>query len=200
MNQPIPKTFSLESERLLFRIPSKEDIPYVFEAFHSDGFLDGMTFDAPETEKDLAEAINAAHDNWTKGVAYSFSLYSKQSSKFVGRTGIRRAEVDDAWLIYYYIHPEYQRQGYATEAAKKMIEFGFSQLNAQLIEAYHAEFNKASQRTLEKIGMEFIERIPQSFQKNGKWIADNHFGLIKEKWVAQVALNQSLPVDANSCC
>ena len=179
----------MESKRLRFRIPSQEDISYVFEAFHSDGFLDGMTFDAPETEKDLEESINAAYNNWQKGDAYSFSLYSKQSSEFVGRAGIRRADGDGSWVIFYYIHPKYQRQGYATEAAKKMLEFGFSKLNAQRIEAYHAEFNKASQRTLEKIGMEFIELMPQSFQKNGKWVADNHFGLSKEQWIAQAALN-----------
>lgn len=189
MNQPIPKTFHLKSDRLLFRIPSKQDTPYVFEAFHSEGFLDGMTFDAPETEKEVEESIDTVHENWQKATAYAFSFYLKQSSEFVGRVGIRQTDVEGAWVIYYYIHPKYQRQGYATEAAKKILEFGFSRLDAQLIEAYHAEYNQASQRTLEKIGMEFIDHIPQSFQKKGKWVADNHFGLSREKWVNQATLN-----------
>lgn len=58
MNDNIPFTQRLETERLLFSIPTAKDIPYVFEALHSEGFMDGMTWDAPATEKELEPSIN----------------------------------------------------------------------------------------------------------------------------------------------
>jgi [ribosomal protein S5]-alanine N-acetyltransferase len=63
------------------------------------------------------------------------------------------------------------------------LEFGFKQLGATRIEASHALWNIASQRVLEKIGMKFIEYIPQGFQKQGQWIEENKMGITKEEWL-----------------
>jgi RimJ/RimL family protein N-acetyltransferase len=41
----------------------------------------------------------------------------------------------------------------------------------------------SNQRVLEKIGMKFIEYIPQGFQKQGKWIEENKMGITKEEWL-----------------
>lgn len=181
----IPITFHLESARLHFLLPSKKDVPFIFEAFHSDGFLDGMTFEPPETHEEIEASLDTIYDNWHKGYAYAFSLYAKQSSAFVGRVGIRQTDTEGTWVIFYYIHPNHQKQGYATEAAQNILKFGFEELNASHIEAFHADFNQASQRTLEKIGMKFVEHIPESFQKKGRWIGDNHFSLSKVMWHQQ---------------
>jgi [ribosomal protein S5]-alanine N-acetyltransferase len=63
------------------------------------------------------------------------------------------------------------------------MEFGFDRLGAIRIEASHALWNKGSQRVLEKIGMKFIEYIPQGFQKKGQWIEENKMGITKEEWL-----------------
>ena len=179
----IPRTYSMETERLYFRIPSKEDSQAVFEAFHSDGFMDGMTSEPPETKEAVDAALTSVHDNWQKGSAFVFSAYLRQSSAFVGRVGIRTLQKKGTWVIFYYVHPSYQRRGYASEAAHQILEFGFTKLDAQSIEAFHAAFNKASQRVLEKLGMNFVETIPRSFKKRGEWVADKRFRILRKEWV-----------------
>jgi [ribosomal protein S5]-alanine N-acetyltransferase len=70
-----------------------------------------------------------------------------------------------------------------TESAQACMEFGFDRLEAIRIEASYALWNKASQRVLEKIGMKFMEYIPQGFQKRGQWIETNKMGITKEEWL-----------------
>jgi hypothetical protein len=59
---------------------------------------------------------------------------------------------------------------------------GFDRLNAVQIEASYALWNKSSQRVLEKIGMKFIEYIPHSFQKKGRWIESNKMSINQQEW------------------
>jgi RimJ/RimL family protein N-acetyltransferase len=61
--------------------------------------------------------------------------------------------------LFWAIAPAYQGHGYATEAARAMIEFGFRQLHLRRIVATTTYDNSASIRVMEKVGMR-IERNP----------------------------------------
>ncbi len=187
MHKTLPIDYQMESARLTFTIPVQADNPHVFEALHSEGFMDGMTWDAPETEQALAPSIGKMREAWQGGKSYTFSAYKKPTADFVGRFGIYLSDVAHVWKIFYYVHPQHQQAGLATEGATKLLELGFTKLGAQSIEAFHVVSNKASQRILEKIGMTLIEHIPQSFQKHGKWVADNRFGIDRGAWRMQAA-------------
>ena len=60
-------------------------------------------------------------------------------------------EADIGWLI----HKRYWGNGYATEAAKLLVEYIMSQLHRTDIVAYCDERNTASQKVMKNIGMEF---------------------------------------------
>ena len=149
--------------------------------------MDGMTSEPPPVEI-LQKSLANIRANWLEGKSYGFSAYLKTNDEFVGREfigqgGIRVSEETGVWLISYYIHPKYQAQGYATELAGELLRFGFIELEAQQIDAFHAAFNKASQIVLEKIGMGFVRKIPNSFQKNSQWVTDNHYAIYKIAWM-----------------
>ena len=55
--------------------------------------------------------------------------------------------------IGYWIGVPFWNHGYATEAAKALIEFGFDELGLNRIEAHHFTRNPASGRVMEKLGM-----------------------------------------------
>ncbi|MEB3277668.1 MAG: GNAT family N-acetyltransferase [Lyngbya sp.] len=57
----------------------------------------------------------------------------------------------------YLIVSSYQRQGYASEAAKAMLNWAFCQPNVRTMTAGCDADNIASQRVLEKIGMHHVE-------------------------------------------
>ena len=68
-----------------------------------------------------------------------------------------------------------------TESVKAIL-VGFETLGAEKIEAYHALWNDQSERVLKRVGMEFIEYIPQGFMKKGKWVEENKLAITKEEW------------------
>ena len=71
-----------------------------------------------------------------------------------------------------------------TEAVKAVIDFGFRQLKAREVEACYALWNKASERVLQKNGMQFVRYLEQGFQKNGGWVAENLLAIRREGWRA----------------
>ena len=55
--------------------------------------------------------------------------------------------------------PEYWNNGFATEAGKASIDFGFNTLNLDVIYGITEQSNIASARALLKIGLKYIENF-----------------------------------------
>lgn len=61
--------------------------------------------------------------------------------------------------LYYAFHPSHRRQGYATEAARALVAYGFNTLNLQRIIATTTYGNEASMAVMRHLGMS-VERNP----------------------------------------
>lgn len=173
--------FVLETPRCTLRPPSHDDIPRVFSASRFPGFNDGMTWDPPETVEELQAPLERNLAAWRAGTAYTFAIETKQlQPAFVGRIVIRQTEGDRLWNFGFWTHPAQQGKGYMTEAATAVVGFGFTQLGAEHIAACHALWNLKSRRVLEKVGMTFVKHVPQGFQKNGVWVAEDCLGVSRD--------------------
>jgi len=178
----LPKSYMIETQRCRLRCVSLEDIPHIFSATRYEGFNDGMLWEPPTKEEELIEPYQRSIITWENGEAYTFTIESKDSKNFIGRISIRKAEISGVWNIGFWTHPIYQSQGYMTECAQAVLNFGFNELKAEKIEAFHALWNKASERVLQKIGMNYIEHVPQGFIKNGEWVEENRLEISRENW------------------
>jgi ribosomal-protein-alanine N-acetyltransferase len=179
-----PKTFALETERLVLRLPSEADIPHVFSATRYLGFNDGMLWDPPDHPDEISASLLRNQQAWENGEAFGFSVYDKTSGQFLGRISIRPADQEKRWNIGFWTHPEQQGRGIMSEAVDAILAFGFQQLEAREIEACHAIWNKASERVLQKNGFQFERYIEQGFQKRGEWVAENLLVLKQEDWLS----------------
>ena len=121
---------------------------------------------------------------WTKYKAsdsYIFCLNLADTNEFIGlialNIGKRNYKTAEVW---YKIHLDHWRQGYATEALTKLIDFGFNELKLHRIEAGCAVENIASSKVLEKVGMtkEGIKR--KKLPIRGEW-KDNYFYAILDE-------------------
>ena len=183
MKSPIPQNFIIETARCRLRCPSADDLPHIFSATRFVGFNDGMQWEPPVTIDELAEPLRENLQDWTAGTTYCLTIAGLVSDRLIGRIGIRKTARADVWNLGFWTHPEYQGQGYMTEAAISVIEFGFEDLGAIRIEASYALWNKASKRTLEKVGMRIVRYIPHAFQKKGRWIEANKMEITKQEWL-----------------
>jgi RimJ/RimL family protein N-acetyltransferase len=62
------------------------------------------------------------------------------------------------------------------------VQFAFEVVEVEEIASFHAVWNEASGRILEKNGFQFVKHLPQGFQKRGEWVAEKQYLLTKERW------------------
>ena len=70
-------------------------------------------------------------------------------------------------FLGYAINPDFQNRGFATEAAKALIQFGFDRLKLSLIYATCDTRNTASWRVMEKAGLQRTSTIHGDRQRKG---------------------------------
>lgn len=72
--------------------------------------------------------------------------------------------------------------GYATEAARAMVDFGFRELGARLVSAWCSAANPASARVLEKAGLRLALREEGVWPKTGERMVSLKYSLSREAW------------------
>lgn len=85
---------------------------------------------------------------------YTFAIEGKLNQEFIGLFGFKLGNYKyNRGEVWFKIHSNNWKKGYATEALKAVIHFGFSVLKLHRIEAGCAVNNLGSIKVLEKSGM-----------------------------------------------
>jgi ribosomal-protein-alanine N-acetyltransferase len=103
----------------------------------------------------------------------------------IGNCGIR---LETAGAVQadmgYELAPEHWGKGYATEAARAMLDFGFRELGVQRVWAWCNAENRASSRVLEKLGMHLSHRIDQDQYFKDRWWDTLEYEIFRSQWEA----------------
>lgn len=184
MKRPhIDAGLKLQSTHFYLCQPKESDVPHIFSASRFPGFNDGMLWEPPEQEEQIKASLIRSLTAWADGRGFSFSIYEKLKDTFLGRISIRATPDPTIWNVGFWTHPTQQSKGVMTEALHSILQFGFETLKAQSIEAEYATWNKASERVLSNNGFQFVEHIPQGFQKHGVWVPENKVVITKADWL-----------------
>jgi RimJ/RimL family protein N-acetyltransferase len=87
---------------------------------------------------------------------HAFRLVEQNTGATVGSCSFKGPPVDGIVEIAYAIEPEYQRKGYATEAAQALAEFAASREDVRLVRAHTLPDGAASKRVLAKCGFGYV--------------------------------------------
>ena len=85
--------------------------------------------------------------------------------------------------VAYYVLPEYQGNGYASEAARLLVAYAFDELNARRVEATVQADNPASKRVLEKLGFVHEGTKRDAYYKAGEYKDITLWGLLANEFV-----------------
>ncbi|GIP57334.1 GNAT family N-acetyltransferase [Paenibacillus woosongensis] len=98
-----------------------------------------------------------------------WAIESKQSRSIIGVCSLQHWDrLQGKARLGYLLSPACWRQGYATEAARSLIHFGFESLELNRIEARCSQANPASERVLQKCGMAYVKAVPAGSGKRGE--------------------------------
>lgn len=153
------------TERLYFREILPTDDQKFFE-MDSDPEVHTYLWDKYITDIEASRKVIAwvRHQYEARGIG-RVAVILKETDEFIGWAGLK-LEKDNIngreggfYDIGYRLMKKHWGKGYASEANKAWIDFGFKVLNLEKINAFAYTTNGASRRVLEKSGMKHIENF-----------------------------------------
>lgn len=150
-------SIQIETQRLLLREMTDDDAPGMF-ALDSDPKV--LTYLNSQPHTDIAQSLAVIHfvqQQYRDNGIGRWAVLLKDTNTFIGWAGLKlnktplNGHVNYLDLGYRFI-PEYWGKGYATEASRVSLSYGFKILKAPVIYAAVMLGNEASQNVLEKVG------------------------------------------------
>jgi RimJ/RimL family protein N-acetyltransferase len=178
----------LETNRLILR-------PFVdgdFDAMHamrSDAavarYLYGDTLSAEETRNLLAQKI--ATPAWTReGDWLTVAAVERASGVTVGDVSLRWvSERDGTAEIGFIFDPRHQGKGFATEAARALVDWVFGSAGLHRVIGRAEARNTASARVLEKLGMRLEAHFVENERVKGEWQSELVYAILDREWTAR---------------
>jgi RimJ/RimL family protein N-acetyltransferase len=176
----------LTTARLLLREFVEEDWEAVL-AYQSDPLY--LRY-YPWTERDEAGAREfvgwfLAQQQEQPRSKFQLAAVLKAEGWLIGNCGVR---VNDPDLregnIGYELDSRCWGQGYATEAAREMVRFGFEELGLHRIWSWCVAENVGSARVLEKVGMRQEGYLREKEYFKGRWWDQRQFAILDHEWQA----------------
>lgn len=152
----------LETKRLILKTTELSDFDNLVALRSEPDVMkyigDGTVHSKEQVQKFLEMAIPYQKKH---GIGFC-SVVEKKSGIFIGQAGLFHLGYYDEQPdieIAYRLHKKYWGNGYATELAKALIQWGFRHLSIdKLIAVAHPE-NIASQKVLTKAGLDYTDKI-----------------------------------------
>ncbi|MEJ2355154.1 MAG: GNAT family N-acetyltransferase [candidate division WOR-3 bacterium] len=99
------------------------------------------------------EWISTHQAKFEEGEAIHFAIVLKSGEVLIGVIGLNVNKDYNRAELGYWIGEEFWGRGYATEAARAVVEYGFLRLSLHKITSSHFARNPASGKVMRKIGM-----------------------------------------------
>lgn len=146
-----PEIPVLETPRLVLRAFSNEDINDIFEYASVKSVTDFLPWEAHQTLDDTKAFLKMSKEMFKKYGNIEFAILLKEENKVIGGISIRKWNDNNRCAdIGYVLSSKYWGRGIITEAIKRIIKYGFEDLNVNRIEAHCDENNIGSYRAMEK--------------------------------------------------
>jgi ribosomal-protein-alanine N-acetyltransferase len=147
----------LETERLLLRHFVADDLSKLF-AFYSDPDVVKYIPDAPRTYEETKEELEWYMHGHPKFPALGlWATIYKETEQFIGRCGLLPWTIDnkDEVEVAFALSRSFRGQGFATEAARALVRYGFERLQVSRLICLIDRDNQASMNVAAKVGMTF---------------------------------------------
>ena len=182
----LTETVFLESERLLLRRPERRDIPAIVPLANDFDVAKNLSrFPHPYTMADAENFLAQADEKRVAGTDFNFAITRKSDGVYMGGIGLHLK--DGSYEFGYWLGKLFWAQGYATEAARRLIVFAFDDLNAEMVWAGWFHDNPRSGNVLAKLGCVPRGFTPRHCLARGMDIGCNEVTLSREAYLVRRA-------------
>lgn len=175
-----------ETERLLLRPFERGDLDALFD-IHSKDEVHRYLYSEP-LNMEQAKARLARKIANTKieehGDALALAVVLKTSGALIGDLTLQlTSAAHKQGEIGFIIHPDHHGKGYASEAARYLLEIAFRQLGLHRVYGQLEARNTASARVLGKLGMRQEGLLIENEFVKGEWQSEIIYAILDREWL-----------------
>jgi [ribosomal protein S5]-alanine N-acetyltransferase len=174
---------TLETERLRLRKVTKKDVRDMFEYASNEKVSRYVNWEKHRKLQDTKEFVSFVLKQYSNQSISPWAMEIKALKKCIGTIDFvtwnpthRIAEIG------YAISEEYWNKGFVTEAAEKVIAFGFEEMDLVRIQARCFVENAASEKVMKKIGMSYEGTIRKAMFIKGAHQDLKLYSILREEY------------------
>ncbi len=139
------------------------------------------------TTEEVKELLDKDIGSYEKDDYYRWAVIEKASGECIGQIAYFLVDSKNRFAeIEYCIGAAFQCKGYATEAAKAVIAYGFDSINLHKVQICTKTINKPSKRVIEKCGLTYEGTLRDYFYMNGEYVGRLYFSILRDEYKANV--------------
>ncbi|MBQ9086406.1 MAG: GNAT family N-acetyltransferase [Clostridia bacterium] len=172
--QTLIKIFSdipmLETPRLLLRKMKVSDAEDMFDYAKRPDVTAYLLW-SPHTSRSYTEDyLRYLQSRYALGEFYDWAVVDRESGRMIGTCGFTHIDLAHrCGELGYVLNPDFHGHGLGTEAAERVLDFGFDRLELHRIEARFMRGNDVSLRVMEKLGMTF-----EGYRRDAMWVKQQY--------------------------
>jgi ribosomal-protein-alanine N-acetyltransferase len=176
---------TLASARLLLRPFTLADAPDVHRLVSQrDIASTTVSIPHPYEEGMAAEWIEKHGPEFARGEGVVYAVTLRETGELMGAVGLSLVPAHRRAELGYWIGRPYWGHGYATEAARELVRWGFAELGLHRVVAHYMTHNTASGSVMKKIGMHREGTLRHHIYKWGEFVDIDAYGLLREEFEA----------------
>lgn len=178
---------SLDSARLILRRFTDADLA-AFLAYLNDSLVARYQSWESYTEQEAQAAIDSQQnlDPGEPGKWFTFALELKETGALVGHVALSvREDARQQAEIGFTLARSFHGKGLAFEAARRVLDYAFSELGLHRVVAVTDCENANSVALLSRLGMRREGHFIQNIWFKGKWGDEYQYALLREEWLRQ---------------
>lgn len=185
---------SVSGDRVRLREFRLDDVDDSLALVGDDRMTRWLSFDSLTREQQaqrLEDAIERSR--LTPRTEYYLAVTTDENDQMIGFARLGLSGVKAAKLGYA-ISYDHQGKGYATDAARSMVAYGFTGLGLHRISAAIGPDNAASIAVVRQLGFAHEGRLRDHVYTNGAWRDSELYSILSHEWVISgVPTNSGLP-------
>ncbi len=176
----------IKTERLVLREIVPGDLPGVL-AYQNDPLYLRYYAWTSRSEEDVRSFLQMLIDLRSEEPRRKFQLAITLAGDdtCIGNCGIRRKDHNESEAdIGYELNPAHWGRGYATEAARALVSFGFREFGLHRVSSWCVADNKGSERVMQKCGMTLEGRLRDNEFYKDRWWDTLLYAVLRDEWEA----------------
>ncbi len=147
---------TLHTERLILRQLDKKDSLDMYEYSCLEEVTRYLLWSPHENKNYTYRYLCQVQGYYKNGGYYDWAVVERATDKMIGTCGFANIDSDNnRGEIGYVLNPDFWGRGYAPEAVRAVLDYGFTYLGIHRAEAKYMVGNDRSRRVMEKCGMTF---------------------------------------------